>query len=203
VATEKSVGAKLRKPITPFKTSKEAAKVADVGERTYDAGKLILAAAEAGKHLQEAHALLANHGDGTFGKWVETRCGFCYRTARRYMDVAETFGDVSCDSLSQLSAESLYFLSRNTTPEEAIADAIQAAEAGERARTQSVPATSYDGDMDTTTIIIVAESLAKLLHRLDSIRLTDQADVEAVADARYFIQQARVALLDVGVVDAH
>jgi hypothetical protein len=57
--------------------------------------------------------------------------------------------------------------------------------------------------MDTTTITIVAESLAKLLHRLDSIRPTDQADVEAVADARYFIQQARVALLDVGVVDAH
>lgn len=52
---KKSGSAKLREPIpiTPVKSSKEAAKSAGVGERTYDAGKLVLEAAEKGEIPQE------------------------------------------------------------------------------------------------------------------------------------------------------
>lgn len=50
---QKSPLAKLPKAITPVDTRKESAKAAGVGERTYDAGKLILDAAEKGEISQD------------------------------------------------------------------------------------------------------------------------------------------------------
>lgn len=53
-------------------------------------------------------------------------------------------------------------------------------------------------DTQATTAAVVATELAKWLIVLDELRPLDEADMEAVADAKYFIDQARVALLDVG-----
>ncbi len=79
---------------------------------------------------------LANHGDGTFGKWCVERCGMTTQTARNYIAVIEVFGaqkQLVCKSLLQsFTAEALYYLSRDTTPEEAIRDALKLAKKGER-----------------------------------------------------------------------
>jgi hypothetical protein len=88
---------------------------------------------EIGKHLKAAHDLLANHGDGVFCKWVNERCGFTPRSARNYMGVVDAFDGKDWERLSQsCTAEALYLLSRDTTPEDCIDDAIAAAESGER-----------------------------------------------------------------------
>lgn len=86
-----------------------------------------------GLNLQLAHDELASHGDGTFIRWVDDQCGFTRMSAHNYMALAEVFGKRDCKSLLQTAtAEALYYLARNTTPEDAIEDAIKAAEAGER-----------------------------------------------------------------------
>ncbi len=79
---------------------------------------------------------LANHGDGTFGKWCVERCQITRATALNYMRVTEVFGSqkqLNCKSLLQsFTAEALYYLSRDTTPEEATRDALKLAKKGER-----------------------------------------------------------------------
>ncbi len=91
---------------------------------------------EIGQQLRIAHDELANHGDGTFGKWCVERCGMTYRCARQYLDVVEVFGErkqLVCEPGSQsFDAKALYYLSREVTPEDAIEDAIKAAKKGER-----------------------------------------------------------------------
>ena len=91
---------------------------------------------EVGRQLQVAHDALANHGDGVFGKWCKERCGMSDRTARNYMGVVEAFGSqkqLDPERLSEsFTAESLYYLSRDTTPEEAIKDALKEAKKGQR-----------------------------------------------------------------------
>ncbi len=58
------------------------------------------------------------------------------QTARNYIAVIEAFGaqkQLYCKSLLQyFTAEALYYLSRDTTPEEAIRDALKLAKKGER-----------------------------------------------------------------------
>jgi predicted transcriptional regulator len=86
-----------------------------------------------GDLMFKAQQELSHHGDGTFCAWVESRCGFTPRTARNYIAIATTFIGKVRESLSQTStAEALYFLARDTTPEEAIAEAVERAERGER-----------------------------------------------------------------------
>ena len=43
----------------------------------------ILARWESARLVADAHKLLANHKDGTFGKWIRERCGFTPETARK------------------------------------------------------------------------------------------------------------------------
>lgn len=91
---------------------------------------------EIGEHLQAAHDLLANHGDGMFGKWCVERCGMTDRTARNYINVVEVFGKqkklVSETGSGTFDAKALYYLSRDTTPDAAIKDALKAAKNGDR-----------------------------------------------------------------------
>jgi hypothetical protein len=86
-----------------------------------------------GRELKIAHDELANHGDGGFGKWCKERCGINRSTAFRYIGVVETFsGEVCCRLQQTATAEALYLLSRDTTPQDAIDKAIEVAEQGER-----------------------------------------------------------------------
>jgi hypothetical protein len=54
---------------------------------------------------------------------------------------------------------------------------------------------------EATTAAVVATELAKWLIVLDDLQPLDDADSEAVADAKYFIEAARVALLDVAALN--
>lgn len=86
-----------------------------------------------GRELQTAHDELANHGNGTFGKWCKERCGITDKSARNYMGVVEVFDGKVPERLSRtFTAESLYLLSRYSTPDEAIDEAVKAAESGDR-----------------------------------------------------------------------
>ncbi len=88
---------------------------------------------EVGKQLKLANAELANNKNGRFEKWVEDRCGFSDQTARNYMSAIDTFEEKYWQSLCQYcTGEAIYFLSRDTTPPDAVTDALAAAEAGER-----------------------------------------------------------------------
>lgn len=84
-------------------------------------------------NLKAANDALANHGNGGFGKWVESRCGFTIRTANNYLRLVDAFASEVLESLSRTSTtEALYFLAKETTPEEAIDAAVELAGAGER-----------------------------------------------------------------------
>lgn len=65
----------------------------------------------------------------SFGAWAESRCGISKSTAYNLIAIATTFTKGDRESLSQSStAEALYFLSRDTTPEDAITEAVERAE---------------------------------------------------------------------------
>lgn len=93
-----------------------------------------------GEQLKIAHDELANHGDGTFGKWCKERLGISTSSAHNYLSVVDTFGSQKLLDLPSLgrtfTAESLYYLSRDTTPEEATRDALKVAKKGERVTLQ-------------------------------------------------------------------
>lgn len=76
---------------------------------------------------------LTNHGNGTFGKWCKERLGISKRSAYDHLNACECFGDKDCPSLGQsFTCEALYLLSRDSTPDDAITDALKAAKKGER-----------------------------------------------------------------------
>jgi hypothetical protein len=91
---------------------------------------------EIGEQLQIAHDELANHGDGKFGKWCQERCGISKSAAYRYLSVVEVFSrqkQLDGPTVGQsFDAKALYYLSRDTTPEAAIKDALYKAKRGER-----------------------------------------------------------------------
>lgn len=84
-----------------------------------------------GAELSAAHAKLSNHGDGTFGKWCQERCGISRMQAQRMMSVHAEFSD--CNTMLQTSEPTaLYLLSAQSCPEEATQEAVERAEKGER-----------------------------------------------------------------------
>lgn len=88
---------------------------------------------EIGRNLKSAHDQLAHHGDGTFVRWVESRCGISKRTAFRYLAICEAFDGQDCAKLAQTStAEALEYLARDSSPEEAVEDAMKVVDNGER-----------------------------------------------------------------------
>lgn len=99
-------------------------------------GKSIEMLFEIAANLKAAHSELAQLGgnhEGQFIAWVEANCSFSRMTAHRYLSVLEAFAEHQCNTvLHCFDPTALYYLSRDTTPEDAIEDAIKAAEAGER-----------------------------------------------------------------------
>lgn len=119
---------------------------ADVANRLEKYGKAIDKARSSGirsmiaiaENLRLAHDELANHGNGGFVKWVESRCGFSARSANRYLRVASVFGAEDCDSLSQsFTSEALYLLASETTPAGAVTAALASAKSGDRINLES------------------------------------------------------------------
>lgn len=84
------------------------------------------------ENLKLAHDELANHKSGSFGAWVKVRCGFTVRTAEKYLRVLKVFGEEYRELGSQyIDASAMYYLAKDTTPEEALTDAVDAARSGE------------------------------------------------------------------------
>ena len=71
-------------------------------------------------------------GHGNFGTWLATEFNWDERTARRFMNVAESFSDKS-DIMSEVhfAPTALYELSSPSTPEAARSEALTRAKAGE------------------------------------------------------------------------
>jgi hypothetical protein len=90
-----------------------------------------------GAELVAARDRLANHGDGTFGKWCKERCGVTRFTAARVMHAWEQFKD--CSTVQQsFDASALYLLSSESCPEEVVTEAMERAEAGEHITQKAV-----------------------------------------------------------------
>lgn len=87
-----------------------------------------------GAELAAARDRLANHGNGTFGKWCKERCGITPRTAQYAIAAAQQFKD--CETISQFDATALYLLSAESCPDEATQEALERAEAGEAITTK-------------------------------------------------------------------
>lgn len=85
---------------------------------------------EIGKTLATARDLKACHKGGVFGAWCQW-VGFSKTQAYRYIQVFETFGDVSSRSnLERLQDSALYALSEPETPKEAVKEALKLADQG-------------------------------------------------------------------------
>jgi len=83
-----------------------------------------------GKELAAAQKRLANHGNGTFGKWAQDRCGISRDLAYKCISVHKTFGPLGLSKIStNFSASSLYLLAKQTCPKEATKEAIELAAA--------------------------------------------------------------------------
>jgi hypothetical protein len=82
-----------------------------------------------GEELTIARDLLANYGNGTFGKWAVARCGISRSTAYRAIDAYYRFHD--CPTVGQtFEASALYLLSSDKVPDEVIDAAIEHAKRG-------------------------------------------------------------------------
>lgn len=58
-------------------------------------------ALSAGRALREGQQLLASHGNGIFGRWVESDCEMNKRTAYRLIALWNAFGN--CDNVTRLA----------------------------------------------------------------------------------------------------
>lgn len=85
-----------------------------------------------GRELKIAHDELSNHGDGCFGKWCKERCGISKSTAFDYLNAVDVFEGRLSAGRTNFDAKALYLLARDSTPQDAIDKAIEAAEKGER-----------------------------------------------------------------------
>jgi hypothetical protein len=81
-----------------------------------------------GRELEAAHGLIANHGDGEFGKWIEHRFDKSRRWAEYHLQSFRVFGD--CEHVFAFDASALRVLSAPSTPPKAVSEAIALAENG-------------------------------------------------------------------------
>ena len=79
-----------------------------------------------GRKLNDVKSRLAH---GQFGAWLEAEFSWTDRTARRFMAVADKFGDDENGHIVRFAPSALYLLS--TGPDEAREEALQRAEQGE------------------------------------------------------------------------
>ena len=82
----------------------------------------VLGVVEMGEQLRIASQLLANHKNGSFGKWLKS-CGIPRSSAHRAIQVFETLGE--CPTVGQLDLSAAYALSASGIPEQAIQEAIE------------------------------------------------------------------------------
>lgn len=88
---------------------------------------------EIGEKLIEVKGRLPH---GAFGGWLESEFGWGTAQAARFMQVAERFGD-KIYQIDKFAPSALYLLAAPSTPDEARAEAISRAEAGERVTHQA------------------------------------------------------------------
>lgn len=92
---------------------------------------MINAGMTVGKHVAEAHSLLAGNGrDGKFTEWVNKVCGFSRRSAYNYMLAFQRFD--GCEGIDFISQDALYALSGPDTPPQAVKEAMKLAGKGQR-----------------------------------------------------------------------
>lgn len=83
---------------------------------------------EIGAKLADVKSRLAH---GQFGDWLEGEFGWSHDTAGRFMNVAAHFGQIP-QIADFAAASALYLLASASTPDQARAEAVRQAEAGER-----------------------------------------------------------------------
>lgn len=98
-----------------------------IGERTRRMATDIW---ENGREFAEAQQELASYGNGRFLAWVETETGYSKSTVYRMIDVHQRL-DFPKLGKTDIAASALYLLASASTPDEARAEAMQAAEQGE------------------------------------------------------------------------
>jgi len=81
--------------------------------------------------LKQAQGKLAKRGNGTFGRWVEARCGMGRNTAIKMIRVAQQFGEVCIPEIQTFETTALYTLSTKSCPEAARDEALAIAKQGE------------------------------------------------------------------------
>lgn len=81
---------------------------------------------------------------GGFMAWVDAEFEMTYRTAKRFMEVAERLGD-RIDNLSTLPVSALYMLARPSTPDEAIGQVESLVAGGEKPSLDDVEQISRNG----------------------------------------------------------
>jgi hypothetical protein len=83
--------------------------------------------------VAEAHELfLYNRDEGGFQGWVERRLRMSTSTAYKLLDVHKRFGGESLHIVETLSRSVLYLIAPESVPDEARAEVIERAEAGEK-----------------------------------------------------------------------
>jgi hypothetical protein len=82
-----------------------------------------------GRHLLAVNTLLANHGNGGFGKWVEKRLQLSRKTAERYISVY-TFFEKDCDIVTQFDVSALYVLASPSVDNQVRKEALALARSG-------------------------------------------------------------------------
>jgi hypothetical protein len=85
-----------------------------------------------GARLLTAQSLLADHHEGQFQAWLRKEFGWSVRHAYNFIDVHKQFGGRANIAQLPIVASALYALSAPSAPAEAVAEAVERAEAGEK-----------------------------------------------------------------------
>lgn len=86
---------------------------------------------ENGRDFYEAQQELAKDGYGCFQDWAESETAYSIRTVYNFIRVYQRF-DCANFAQSNLAPSALYMLAAPSTPDQAVEEAIERAEAGER-----------------------------------------------------------------------
>jgi len=142
---------------------------------------------------RELIAVKAKVGHGNFGPWLSAEFGWGDRTARRFMSVAEQFGDKT-DTVADLGAKVLYALAAPNCSDEVRTEFIARAEAGDRITHRDVqdalaerqPARTFTIPT-TITIPTTQEAVIERLNELDAeIEWLERAHTEYAALAEKY-----------------
>lgn len=98
-------------------------------------GKGALAIIVAGERLAGVRDMLPH---GQWGPWLATEFNWSESTARRYIAVAERFSGANRSRVAGFSAQALYLLASDETPEAAVVEVLERQDAGEELTTEAV-----------------------------------------------------------------